>query len=444
MLAYFLIEGRSPRAAFCFFHIFMGQIALGQTVSCPAESVCLSAGQQLATAEQRIDSGDLTTARAIITSLGLLTDETEWQRRFLLGRLEQESGNYDAAIFHFRLLLAHNPKLTRVRLELARTLFLDKNDDAADYHFRLALADQPPLVVREKIMTFRQAIRNRRSWRASFDIGIAPDTNINGATSDAGFAQAGITTTAPQSGLGLMQSGNFTWYPKKWDRIALQVGGFDRVIVYRSKDYNDILVGGNFGVEFATSIGRLSVAATGLRRWYGGKPYVTAPGLSLSYEKNLSQKWTASGQFAFRNMNYALNDDLDGQVYLLNGQATKALSNVSYMTIATTISRDSARAAGNANWEGRFGLGYGRELPWGLTAYAYAEGGYAAYDGPLDIFGQTRSDVRLRGQVSLLKRNWSAFGFAPKLGYNFSQTRSNIGFFSYTRHQTDLSFTRVF
>lgn len=99
---------------------------------------------------------------------------------------------------------------------------------------------------------------------------------------------------------------------------------------------------------------------------------------------------------------------------------------------------------GNANWEGRFGLGYGRELPWGLTAYAYAEGGYAAYDGPLDIFGQTRSDVRLRGQISLLKRNWSAFGFAPKLGYNFSQTRSNIGFFSYTRHQTDLSFTRVF
>lgn len=431
----------------CFFFCACAvSTAQAHSLSCDKDELCLqnlTARELLQIAETRIGSGDFKTARDILSALNLAGEE-ELQRRFLLGQLEQESGNYDAAIFHFRLILAQNPKLTRVRLELARTLFLDKDDEAADYHFRLALADQPPLAVRDKVMNFRQAMRNRRSWQASFDIGIAPDSNINGATSDAGFAQSNVTTTAPRSGFGLMQQGSFTWVPHKWSNVALQIGGFDQVALYRAKDYNDILLGGDLGVEVTTSIGRISLAATGLRRWYGGRPYVIAPGVRLSYEKNLSQKWSLATQAAFRSMDYALNDDLDGKVYLLSGQATKALSNVSYLTITATVTRDAARAAGNANWDGRFGLGYGRELPLGLTAYVYAEGNYAAYDAEQDFFGKTRQDVRWRGQVSLLKRNWSAFGFAPKLIYNFNQARSNIGFYSYTRHRTELNLTRVF
>jgi outer membrane protein len=431
---------------YLFFCACAAHAAQAQSLSCDKDELCLqnlTARELLQIAETRMNSGDVKTARDILSALNLAGEE-EQQRRFLLGQIEQASGNYDAAIFHFRVILAQNPKLTRVRLELARTLFLDKDDDAADYHFRLALADQPPLEVREKVMGFRRAMRNRRSWRASFDIGIAPDSNINGATSDAGFAQRNITTTAPQSGLGLMQQGSFTWNAIKRGNVALQIGGFDRVALYRAKDYNDILIGGDIGMEVKTSIGRISVAATGLHRWYGGRPYVVAPGVRVNYEKNLSSKWSLFTQAAFRNMDYALNDDLDGNVYLLGAQATRALNNVSYLTITANITRDAARAAGNANWDGRFGLGYGRELPWGLTTYVYVEGDYAAYDGEQAFFGTTRQDFRLRGQVSLLKRNWSAFGFAPKLGYNFYQTRSNIGFYSYTRHQTEVSLTRVF
>jgi outer membrane protein len=431
---------------YLFFCACVVHTARAQSLSCGPDELCLqnlTARELLSLAETRMNSGDVKTARDILSALSLAGAE-EQQRRFLLGQLEQESGNYDAAIFHFRVILAQNPKVTRVRLELARTLFLDKDDEAAEYHFRLALADRPPEAVREKVMNFRQAMRNRRSWQASFDIGIAPDTNINIATSDAGFAQGNVTTTAPQSGLGLTQQGSFSWSPLKRGNVAFQISGFDRVSLYRTKEYNDIYIGGDLGVEMTTSIGRISLAATGLRRWFGGRPQVIAPGVRLSYEKNLSQKWSLSTQVAFRNMDYALNDDLDGKVYLFSGQATRALSNVSYLNITANVTRDAARAAGNANWDGRFGLGYGRELPWGLTTYVYAEGNYAAYDDDQVFFGKTRQDVRLRGQISFLKRNWSAFGFAPKLGYNFSQTRSNIGFYSYTRHQTELTLTRVF
>ena len=74
------------------------------------------------------------------------------------------------------------PRLLRVRLELARTLFMAKKDEQADYQFRLAAAEHPSALVARNIIRFREAIRARRAWRFSFDVGFAPDSNINSAT----------------------------------------------------------------------------------------------------------------------------------------------------------------------------------------------------------------------------------------------------------------------
>ena len=82
----------------------------------------------------------------------------------------------------FRQILDHNPGLLRVRLELARTLFMAKRDEQADYHFQLAAGEHPPAQVMRNIIRFREAIRARRAWRFDFDFGFAPDSNINSAT----------------------------------------------------------------------------------------------------------------------------------------------------------------------------------------------------------------------------------------------------------------------
>src|SRR5947209_5216597 len=100
------------------------------------------------------------------------------QRDFVEGMASYAAGDYRRAEAMFRRILDKNPRLTRVRLELARTLFIEKRDEQADYQFRLAAAANPADMVARNIVRFREAIRARRSWRFNLDVGLAPDTNI--------------------------------------------------------------------------------------------------------------------------------------------------------------------------------------------------------------------------------------------------------------------------
>ncbi len=98
----------------------------------------------------------------------------------------------------------------RVRLELARTLFLLKEDDTAEYHFRLVLANRnlPASVIRN-IQVFLDAIRGRRDWRLSVSAALAPNTNINTGPSTGQVNILGLpftlsNTTKQHSGTGVV------------------------------------------------------------------------------------------------------------------------------------------------------------------------------------------------------------------------------------------------
>ena len=74
--------------------------------------------------------------------------------------------------------------LPRVRLDLALAYFRAEEDSSAAHHFRQALGDQDlPPVVRARALAFLDAIRRRKTWSVSASAALAPDSNINAATS---------------------------------------------------------------------------------------------------------------------------------------------------------------------------------------------------------------------------------------------------------------------
>ena len=81
-------------------------------------------------------------------------------------------------------MLARDPTLQRVRLDLALAYFQGGEDGSAAYHFRQALAAEDlPAAVRANALAFLDRIRGRKSWSVTGSLFIAPDTNINEATS---------------------------------------------------------------------------------------------------------------------------------------------------------------------------------------------------------------------------------------------------------------------
>ena len=128
--------------------------------------------------------GCVTTASAVraqpIPQFGEL--DARIGRVFRDGMTSYAARDYGRAEALFRQILDQDPELLRVRLELARTLFMARKDEQADYHFRLAAGKRPPALVMRNIVRFREAIRGRRAWRFDVDVGFAPDSNINSAT----------------------------------------------------------------------------------------------------------------------------------------------------------------------------------------------------------------------------------------------------------------------
>ena len=77
---------------------------------------------------------------------------------FLHGTIAAKRGDWESAITRFRAMLARDPELPRVRLDLALAYFQARQDGSAAYHFRQALGDDSlPPAARARALAFLDA-----------------------------------------------------------------------------------------------------------------------------------------------------------------------------------------------------------------------------------------------------------------------------------------------
>jgi tetratricopeptide (TPR) repeat protein len=84
---------------------------------------------------------------------------------FLKGALALIRAEYGEAVRLFRRILWRDPDLTRMRLWLARELFLARDFDAARYHFEIALGQGKHLPLPARDPGADLLVHGRRSFR---------------------------------------------------------------------------------------------------------------------------------------------------------------------------------------------------------------------------------------------------------------------------------------
>ena len=113
--------------------------------------------QKLVLAKRFDEAKPLIAALAAVPSL-------HFETLFLTGYVAEQTGDYKHAEGIFRAILVEDPKQTRVRLELARTLLAMGKTQAADHQFRLAAqADDLPPEITRTIRTVRTILRSKRA-----------------------------------------------------------------------------------------------------------------------------------------------------------------------------------------------------------------------------------------------------------------------------------------
>ena len=371
------------------------------------------------------------------------------ERDFLDGLISYSGRDYRRAEVLFRRILDRDPALLRVRLELARTLFMEKKDEQAEYHFRLAAGERPPAEVTRNIIRFREAIRARRAWRFNFEIGFAPDSNINSATDKQTLDIYGLPFRLDpggraHSGVGKFVGGEASVRLNRFGKIPVYFGGYGRWTHYRDHRFDDAYAGAEAGPEFQLAGGRLRTTATGLMRWYGDQRLVASFGAHLDYEKLVGDKWTIGGSLLVRRNNYAQRRDVNGWDLEARVSANRPLGPAALGFGYLSVERSWANDAGQAFWREGLGVGLLKEIGWGLRPQLSIGLARQMGDAPLAPFGKRRGDWLLLGSFSVYKRDWNLGGFAPSLSLTMTRNYSTLSLYHEKRLRAEIRLTKAF
>ena len=418
----------------------------------PAGPVVRMSGEDgLALAERLFDAEEFDQAGVILTELAKAPSPQvdHMQVRFLLGMIAVSQEDYETAVETFRTILDEQPDLVRVRLELARALFALKQDQAARYHFRLALAADLPEEAQMNIKMFLAAIEQRKIWRVSANVGVAPDSNISAGPKDQQVELFGLPfelddNARERSGLGFSSTLIGEVFPKIARDWRAELRGGASISDYEHRRFDDVFLFAEAGPRFQKKSISISALGAFSRRFFGGNGYSTSTGGKLAVAKGLTSRTVLRFRFSGAHVRYDVDVSRTGPVYSAGLSADYAIDNRSTAQMSLTATRELTRAQTLRNTQYIVSASYRRELPFGLTVQLGPDVYYRDFDSFDPINQNIRSDWTYGGSIFVTKRDWRLFGFAPVISYQYLNNNSNADRFDYSRHRANIGLTKTF
>jgi outer membrane protein len=417
--------------------------------------------QQLAAADQMISAGAVDQAEALLTTTQYTAESDRITQRFFLARIRQARGQNDEAIADYREILAQHPEFSRVRMELATTLFQTKDDEAARHHLELVLGDSatnPNL--NTTVRSYINAIDGRRLWDASAYFSIAPSTNFNEGSGNSIIYLTGPDGkplpfvldkgSAKNSGVGFSAGGFASYRQPVTDQLDVIASGGINTKTYKDSDFNSALFNASLGPRLRFEWGYLGLYGLAEQRFYANDFYETSFGGLLSSTVRLSPQDIFFGDFTLLHHDFEKDwksNDLsyqNGNSYRVDGRLEHEFSSTLLMRVLGSVGRDRTTLE-HLNYESwSVGAGLGSELPWGVSIYGQALYTSREHDGIYPGAGVRRSDDRWDFSVNLTKRDWILFGLAPQLQYTYTINDSTVPFFQFDAHSVNLTMTKRF
>lgn len=416
----------------------------------PTTTTTLTPAQVFEFADAARDAGDFATAetayRALATNPAI---ELRNEARFRLAQLlsERRQDHRSAAVL-LRQILDEQPDVARVRLELAKMQALLGNLREAGRELRAAEAAGLPPEVERLVRFYASTLAAQRPYGATVEVALAPDSNINRATSadtlETVIGDFELDEDArARSGLGLSTKASafFRLGVEPGTDLLLRANGYGRF--YRQSAFNDTVVSLQAGPQYRSGKDRINILGSAAWRWFGGTPY--------SFAYGVTGDWT---------------HPLSGTAQLrLDGGAIHSLDRVNALRSADRLSLGagidkalSARTGGGVRLSGarEFANDPGfSTASGGLDAYLYREIGRttavlrAGYDhleadARLFLYPRRRIDDRVSASVSGTFRALRVGALAPQVTFGYEKSFSTIGLYDYARASAEMGIVAAF
>ncbi len=370
---------------------------------------------------------------------------------FQHGMLSLARGEYQQAVKSFGAILRERPELSRVRLELARSFFLQGGvrDGAARRQFQRVLDANPPPEVVRNIEYFLAAIRQRRRWDLGFSFSLIPDSNINQAPTNRTVIIGGLPFTLSEDarrrggvGAQLGLRGSRRWVLA--ERIRLAVAGNLLRREYSSGAYDDMSLGLHLGPRFLYSKGEAGATLFTRRRFYGGDPYSRTWGLRLEGDRLASPRRRRGARLEFSRLRHDKNDSRDGPIYEAGLWWRFAHDALSFSALRCGYQRQAPREHHRRNHSLHLEADYYHNYPGGYLLSVGTQLRATHFKDADPLFAETRREetlvFSLRGSKDL---PWFR-GVSLAMSLSHLRNNANIDFYSYRRNLLQLSLRRSF
>ncbi len=423
-----------------------------------ADGICrvtLTPPQLLAAAERLIGEQRYAEAMPLVEALRLAPGY-KLQTTFLGGLIAARTGDHARAADQFMAILADDPRQTRVRLELAQALIALKKTASADRQLRIAQQDADlPQQIARTIRTVRDTIRSGRAWRLDFNVGFAPDTNINNATAarsitvllgdgayeaeldDAAQARSGVGQVAQLSTGLRLPIGKQLSALAELDANGTNYGGsrFDDYAVQAA-------AGGEYRLTPTTSASLEGVYA---RRWYGGRATTEQIGARTGGQTVLGTRDRFGYQIDLRHVRAYFDRGYDGWQGGVYATLEHALTRTVVVSAGPFVRREWLREQAFSATEVGGNIGAGGELRYGFNVGASLGLSRAVFDAPLPIFDlDARRDTRLVVRTTLGNRKIRVLGFSPQLNWTYNRIDSSLPLYAIDRSRFEITLARYF
>lgn len=347
-----------------------------------------------------------------------------------------------------RQILDEKPKAARVRLELARIDAMLGRVGAAGRELRAAEAAGLPPEVERAVRFYAQALDVRRPLGGSLEVTLAPDSNINRATTSPTLATvlgnfALSKDGQASSGVGAAVRGQgFARVPVTGgvDLLARVSGSAN---VYRSSEFDDLIVAPQIGPEFTLGKGKLNLAVGAAWRWYGAVPYSFSWSGTANWQHPLGRRAQVRVDAGFAAIDNRRDPLETGDAWSLGVGVDRAFSARLGGGIQVNAIRQTARDPGYATAGGGWSSYVFREI--GKTTvtinagYSHLEG-----DARLALFSDRRIDNTYTAGVSGTFRQIRVGHIAPVLRFRFERNASSVQIYDYRRFVGEAGITTAF
>ncbi len=374
--------------------------------------------------------------------------EVRSEARFRMGGLLTRLGREPEAARAYRAILDEKPNATRVRFELARLLERMGDEAEARRELRQVRAVPLPADVAMFVDRFADALRSRKPIGGSFEIGFAPNSNINRAT-DARILETVIApltlddAARAQSGVGVEGSGQayLRWPLSDEVNVVPRVSGEGEF--YRKSEFDDVSVSAQAGIEWHAGKDRITPSAGRTWRWFGGKPYATTDTLSAAWVHSLGPRAQLTLRGGAGQASYKFNRLQSGGLYNVSATAEFAVSARTGVGGSLGATRQSARDPGYATTSGYVSL-FGWREAGPMTVYASSTLRRTLGDARLFLFDDRRREwfASVSGGVTL--RQLAVAEFAPFVRVTLERNFSTVGIYDYRRMKAQVGLTRAF